>query len=220
MKKIIAIIQQKGGVGKTTIAVHLAHELKNLYPELKIAIADADPQQSASKWIRRGQENEINGVECVMVATDGEGKKLRKELAEIDAQLLLIDLPPAIESVSLRAALYSDLMLVPVGASPLDLEAARGAIDVCEEALGLDPSKKFLLVPSKVRTQTKAGKELREVLSQWGPVSQTTIGLRVTFSDAAISGEGITTYAPNTSAYFEIQSLAEEVYNLLQGEQA
>jgi chromosome partitioning protein len=213
-KKIISVIQQKGGVGKTTIAVHLAHEIKKQHPKLKVAIADADPQQSATRWIRRGQANDINSIEAFTVASDGEGKKLRHELAAIDAELILVDLPPAIESVSLRAALYADLMLVPVGASPLDLEAARGAIDVCEEALELDNSKKFLLVPSKVRTSTKAGKELRSVLSEWGPVSQATIGLRVHLSDAAISGEGIHTYAPQSPAHKEIQRLAREVFTL------
>lgn len=217
MKRIISVIQQKGGVGKTTLTVHLAHQLRLQNPNKRVAIADADPQQSASKWVKRGKVAGVCDIDAYTVAADGEGKYLRKELQAIDADLILVDLPPAIESVSLRAALYANLMLVPVGASALDIEAAKAAIDVCEEALGLDQQKQFLIVPSKVRSSTAAGRELRSVLSQWGQVSETTLGLRVAYSDAATTGEGICTYAPSSPAHMEMQNLAIEVTQLLGG---
>ena len=62
MSKIVSVIQQKGGVGKTTLTVHLAHELKRMKKKLKVVIADADPQQSSYKWIERGRKNDIDGV--------------------------------------------------------------------------------------------------------------------------------------------------------------
>ena len=217
MKQIISVIQQKGGVGKTTLTVHLAHELRVQNPNWRIAIADADPQQSATKWVARGKLMNDSGIDAYTVAADGEGKHLRKELEAIDANVVLIDLPPAIESVSLRAALYAHLMLVPVGASALDIEAAKAAIDVCEEAQGLDGTKKFLIVPSKVRSSTAAGRELRTVLSRWGQVSETTLGLRVAYSDAATTGEGINSYAPSSAAHQEMKKLAREVTVILGG---
>ena len=217
MKQIISVIQQKGGVGKTTLTVHLAHELRAQNPTWRIAIADADPQQSATKWVARGKLTQDIGIDAYTVAADGEGKHLRKELEAIEADVVLVDLPPAIESVSLRAALYAHLMLVPVGASALDIEAAKAAIDVCEEAQGLDGTKKFLIVPSKVRSSTAAGRELRTVLSQWGQVSETTLGLRVAYSDAATTGEGISSYAPSSAAHKEMTELAREVTAILGG---
>ena len=213
--KIISVIQQKGGVGKTTVAVHLAHEIKALMPKFKITVADADPQNSALNWIKRGLSRGVNGVSGVAVATDGTGKTLKKELAGIDADLIILDLPPAIEAVSLRAALYSHLILVPVGASSLDLEAAKAAIDVCEEAIAENKDKIFLIVPTRVQTSTAAGKELKDVLKKWGPVSKSSMGLRVSFADAATLGEGITTFAPNTAAHKEITALAKEALLLL-----
>ena len=215
MSKIVSVIQQKGGVGKTTLTVHLAHELKRMKKKLKVVIADADPQQSSYKWIERGRKNDIDGVGIKAVGADGEGKKLKKELNAIDADIILIDLPPAIESLSLRAALYADVILVPIGASALDIEAARGAIDVCEEAMELDDTKSMLLIPSKVRAGTTAGKELRSLLKKWGTVSKATIGLRVHYSDAATAGEGVGTYAKNSQAHKEMKSLAKEVLGLL-----
>lgn len=213
--KIVSIVQQKGGVGKTTLTVHLAHELRRRHNDLRVAIADADPQQSALKWVHRGEKYEPTGLEAFEVAHDGEGKRLKKELDAIAADIVLIDLPPAIASVSLRAALYSNLILIPVGASALDIEAGRAAVDLAEEALELDSSKRFLIVPSKVRASTAAGRELRSVLQAWGPLAKTTVTLRVAFSDAATVGQGIGAYAPSSAAHKEIQSLTNEVETIL-----
>ena len=214
--KTVAVIGGKGGIAKTTISVNLLFVLKRLFPHLRCAIADADPQGSASSWIRRGVKNGTCALQCHVVASDGTGKNLKKELATIQADVIIIDLPPAIEAISLRAALYSNLMLVPVGASPLEIEAAQSAIGVCKEAISLDNSKKFLLVPSRVRKNTASGKELRDVLKNWGEVSKTNIGLRVAFADAATVGEGIDTFAPGSPGHLEITALARQVAKLLQ----
>ena len=204
-KLIISVIQQKGGAGKTTLAVHLAHMIADLRPGWRVAVADADPQRSASQWLARGAARGVEGVSGVVIAEDGEGKQLRAELT-------------AIESLSLRAALYADLMLVPVGASTLDLEAARAAVNVCQEAMELDPRKRMLLVPSRVRAGTSSARELRPALEQWGRVSDVSVSLRVAYSDAATSGEGINTFEPEGQGFIEFVRLASEVLGLLEGE--
>lgn len=213
--KVISVIQQKGGVGKTTLAVHLAHELKSKFPKMRVVVADADPQRSATNWIQRGLKRGIKSVSVSTVAMDGDGKLLKKEIDAIKADICIVDLPPAIASVSLRAALYSHLMLVPVGASALDMEAARAAIDVCEEAIGMKAGKKFLIVPTRIQSNTGAGKELRNVLKKWGPVSKANMGLRVSYADAATAGEGITSFAPGSEAHAEIRVLATEASKIL-----
>ncbi len=215
MKQIISVIQQKGGVGKTTLAVHLAHEFRLQNPGMRVVVADADPQQSAYKWVTRGNANGSNGVTAVLVAADGDGKTLRQELEAIQADLVILDLPPAIESVSLRAALYADVILVPVGASALDIEAGQAAISVCRDATTMDKTKTYLIVPSKIRQSTAAGRELSTVLSSWGPIAKTSIGLRVALADAATGGHGICDFAPNSPAHQEITALAAEVAELL-----
>lgn len=213
--KVISIIQQKGGVGKTTLAVHLAHELKAQFPKLHVSVADADPQRSASNWIERGHKKGIKSVSVSSVATDGEGKLLKKEIDAIKCDVCIVDLPPAIASVSLRAALYSHLMLVPVGASALDMEAARAALDVCEEAISMKAGKQFLIVPTRIQSNTGAGKEIRAVLKKWGPVSKANMGMRVSYADAATAGEGVSSFAPGSEAHAEMRSLATEASKLL-----
>lgn len=215
-KVVVSVIQQKGGVGKTTLSVHLAQMIADLRPKWQITVADADPQQSALKWVDRGRSHGFDQVDGVSIAQDGEGKKLRKELQNIDADVVVIDLPPAIESISLRAALYADIMLVPVGASLLDIEAAQAAVNVCHEAMDLDPRKRMLLVPSRIRNGTAAARELRPVLEEWGEVSKSTISLRVAYSDAAVSGEGIHTYAPQSDAYREVAYLTREILEMIE----
>ena len=215
-KVVISVIQQKGGVGKTTLSVHLAHMIAELRPNWRVMVADADPQRSALQWVERGINHGYTQVNAVAIAQDGEGKTLRKELQELDADIVVIDLPPAIESISLRAALYADIMLVPVGASPLDIEAAQAAVNVCQEAMDLDPRKRMLLVPSRVRSGTASARELRPVLESWGQVSKATLSLRVAYSDAAVSGEGIQSYAPRSEAYQEVMLLTQETLAMIE----
>jgi chromosome partitioning protein len=215
-KFIISTVQQKGGVGKTTLTVHLAHMIHALRPHWKIAVADADPQKSASNWIKRGRELGNSSLEGYVVAQDGLGKQMNRELSDIEADVLFIDSPPAIESISLRSALYADLMLIPVGASILDVEAARQTIEVCEEAQSVDPRKHILLVPSKLRKNTATSRELRPLLEEWGIVSQSSISLRVAYADAAIQGEGIHSYAPRSASYREMYQLANEVLSFIE----
>lgn len=210
--KIIAAIQQKGGVGKTTTAVHLAAALACMHPHLNIAVADADPQGSATAWVNRS--NGSIGVSVHQVAKE-EGKYLKTELEAINADVVIIDLPPALEAISLRAALRADLMLVPAGPSVVDLEATKSAVNTCKEVIELKPSKRYLLVPNRVQHNTASGRELRSALAVWGPVSEATLTLRVAFAEAAIEGLGVSQYAPESPAAQEIGLLAEEVSRIL-----
>jgi len=213
MTKIVTILQQKGGVGKTTTAVNLAAALASMHPHLQIAVADADQQRSATIWIQRGKGE--MGVTVHTVAADGDGRNLRAELEAIQADIIIIDLPPALEAVSLRAAIRADLLLVPTGASVVDLAATRAAVNICKEALETNPAKGYLLVPNRVQHNTASGRELRTALAAWGPVSESTLTLRVAFAEAAAVGLGVTQYAPESPASQEIAMLAEEVAKIL-----
>src|ERR1039457_4683888 len=173
MKKVISMIQKKGGSAKTTTAVHLAAALSGLFPNLKIAVADADPQQSASIWIRRSHG--AIGVSVHQVGADGEGRNMRDEIDAINADVVIIDTPPSLESITLRAALRSNLMLVPTSPSIVDLSATKEAVKTCKEVIELNPDKKYLLIPSRVQHNTASGRELRGILEAWGHVSEATI---------------------------------------------
>lgn len=213
--KIVGVIQQKGGAGKTTIAVNIAHQIKEFFPKLKVAVLDTDVQQSSMVWINRGKNRKKSSIEAISMVLEGQQRNLRPRLKEISVDVAIIDSPPSVEDVALKVALASDLILVPICASALDLDAARAAIDVCNEAIVHDRKKNFRLIPNKVQTNTSAGKELRAALNKFGPVTKASIGLRIGLADSVAAGEGINTYDPNSIAHQEIKALTKEVCDLL-----
>jgi chromosome partitioning protein len=209
--KIISVLQQKGGVGKTTIAVNLAEQLQQLYG-LKVVIADADAgQHSSTVWAQQGHGSII----AHPVAIDGTGEDLRKELSAIKADVIIIDLPPALAEISMRAAFWSNLILIPVRASLLDLEAAKNAIELARQAIARDGTKRLLLVPAQVQLQTAVGRELRPALTILGPVSKAIICSRVAYVESPLKGVGVGSYAPGSIAHIEMGFLAEEVAEIL-----
>lgn len=208
---IVSLLQQKGGVGKTTLAVHLAAAIMSMRSDLVVAIADADPQASASAWLKSGSA----GIQAVRVAADNEGKNLLAELKAISADLVILDLPPALATISLRSALHSQLLLIPSGPSSVDLRATRSAVELAQEAMSMVPGKQMLLIPNKVRWNTSSGRQLRDALTAWGPVAKTTVCQREVFAEAALVGLGVTQHAPESPAAEEITALANEVLLLL-----
>lgn len=214
MVKIVALLNQKGGVGKTTTAVLLATQFKELFPNLKVALADADPQLSASGWIERGPEKE--NIRTYVVAKDREGVDLKTELDGIDADVIILDLPPGLAAVSLRGALFADLIVVPVGPSPVDLDASARAIGICKEVAGYKNNSKFILVPVRVRHNTAMGRELQSTLGQIGPVSKTSIVLREDYAKCFAKGVGVNTFSPGSAAHQEAGLLAEEIATILE----
>jgi len=213
-QKIITILQQKGGAGKTTIAVHLATMLKHLHPELSVAVADADQQGSASLWLGKGAEGDVR---VVRVAMDNAGVELKDELRATNADLVVLDLPPFVDVLSMRGVVHADLVLIPIGPSELDTDSAKKPLKLLTEVRELKPQAQGLLVPTRVRRNTAAGRELRPALEMWGRVSRATIEYRSAYSDAVSCGVGVNRFAPDKPAFDEMRELAEEVMELLGG---
>lgn len=208
MVKIISVLSQKGGSSKTTLSVHLACQLKADLPQLSIAIADADPQQSAAKWLRRS-----DGKTGVVVYPVDE--HFKAQLSQISADLIIVDLPPGVPELHAIAALQADLVLVPVGPSVLELDEITPIIDGCKQVAAMDSSKQFLFVPARIQQNTASGRDFRDVLKTFGPVTKSQLGLRVAYADSVMSGVGVNLFAPGSAAHREIQELAIEVGSIL-----
>ena len=133
LSKVITISQQKGGTGKTTLAVHLALALIK-YHNLKVAIIDTDPQGSLGKWfmIRTEKKNSDDSLTFKTASLWGaqyESKTLKK-----DHDIVIIDTPPKIESDARPAIEAADLVLIPMSASHVDFWATGAIVDIAKKA--------------------------------------------------------------------------------------
>ena len=125
MAVTIAVLNQKGGSGKTTIATNLAHVLK--LADSKVLLVDSDPQGSARDW------NEANNGQVLpVVGLDRE--TLPTDLKAISAgyDFVVIDGAPQIAKLSAAAVKAADLILIPVQPSPYDIWAASDLVELIQ----------------------------------------------------------------------------------------
>ena len=206
---IIAVAGRKGGVGKSTIAGNLAAEFAAM--KRSVRVLDADPQHSLVAWAAQGDGMLARAVEQV---EGGDGAlRARVRQAEKDADVVLIDTPPGAPEIAYEAALVADLMLLPCGASPLDLFALKEALSLALKARAERRSKKprIRFVPSKVLMSTNLGRGLASSLKDMGKKVLPPIGQRIVVAEAVASGLTVAEYAPNSAAHEEFRELAKAV---------
>jgi len=211
---IIAVAGRKGGIGKSTIAGNLAAELTEL--GWHVVALDADPQHSLAAWAAEG-----NGVlsRVVEKVKHGEAGALRNKVRSADknGELIVIDTPPGMPDTTYQAALLADLMLLPCGASPLDLFALKEALALSLRARAERRSKKprIRFVPSRVPANTNLGRSLSDTLERMGRKVLPAIGQRIAVAESVGSGLTMMEYAPNSPAREEFQELARAVDKIL-----
>jgi len=210
---IIAVAGRKGGVGKSTIAGNLAAEFAAM--KRSVRVLDADPQHSLVAWAAQGDGMLARAVEKV----EGSDGALRERVrqAEKDADVVLIDTPPGAPEIAYEAALVADLMLLPCGASPLDLFALKEALSLALKARAERRSKKprIRFVPSKVLMSTNLGRSLASSLKDMGKKVLPPIGQRIVVAEAVSSGLTVAEYAPGSAAHEEFRELAKAVDRVL-----
>jgi chromosome partitioning protein len=207
MGKVVTVAQQKGGSGKTTLAVNLAVELHGR--GLKVALLDTDPQGSLGRWfMARRAVMATEGMEFSTASAWGVGYECEK-LKKI-ADLVIIDTPPKVDA-DLRPALReADLVLVPVSASMMDLWATDGVFDL----IGRE-GRKAVIVLNRVKAGTRLGLQVADAAAAVGGVAAATLGQRVVYAESL--GEGRGAAETRGPAKAEVRALADEVLALLKG---
>jgi chromosome partitioning protein len=209
---IVALLNQKGGVGKTTLVLHLAGAWAR--QGLRVLVIDADPQGSALDWSeQRGRERlpRLFGVLGLARET------LHRELPEIarDADHVVVDGPPRVTGIARSALLAADVVLVPATPSPFDGWASGEMLRLLGEARIFRPELIARFVLNRCAARTVIAREIGDALADSDPpVLASRIGQRIAFADSARTGRLVCELDRASPAAIEIAALSSEVAGL------
>ena len=209
--RTIAVLNQKGGAGKTTLATNLAHALQLTGKD--VLLVDADPQGSARDWSEASQ-----GGICPVVALDRE--TLARDLPAITHgyDWVVIDGPPQIARISAAAVTAADVVLIPVQPSPYDIWSCADLVDIVEARRSiLDGHPLAAFVISRAITNTKLSGEASTALEGYRlPVLKARTTQRVAYPTTAATGSTVFS-DPTGPAAREIEAIRDEIEEMLNG---
>lgn len=207
---VIAVCQQKGGSGKTTLALHLARGLQ--LDGHSVLLVDADPQRSALDWSRMQ-----TGV-GMPLTLPLESSDLSGEISGVrpDFEFVVIDGPPRLHDLLAAAIHAADLILIPTQTSAFDIRAAADVVNLFRSAHRVTPSKRAAFVVVRPVASSRLAGEIDEALSVFGlPVLRARLGNRVAYQSSV--SEGLTVFETDRGrARAEAVALTAEVKALVQ----
>jgi chromosome partitioning protein len=205
MALTIAVAGLKGGIGKSTITLNLATCLHRAGH--KVLIVDADPQGTCRTWSAKAAEAGHDGPPVVAI----EGKTLRKDLARVAEgfDVVVIDSPPRMGTESRAAMLVADLVVLPTVPGAADTWALTETLVVLEDARGIRPELRAVVVLNRTDRTTLARLTREAVETLGATVLDEGLGARVAFGEAMLAGLGVVDYSPDSDAALEVRRLTK-----------
>jgi chromosome partitioning protein len=203
--RILGIVKRKGGVGATTLAVHLAVESERR--GAAACIVDLDPQRSASVWADARQQltPPVAGVDVGQLGTVLDAAR------EDGVALAILDSPPALDRVSASIARAADLLLIPVQPSALDIAATAPAVELARAV-----DVRAVLVLSRCPSRSRDVEEARAALTAYElPIYPGVVSDRTAFRRSITAGEAVSESEPHGKAAAEIKELMDYLVDLL-----
>jgi len=205
---IIGLLNQKGGVGKTTLATHIAGELAA--GGARVAVVDADPQGSALDW---AQTRSQSGLPRLFGVSGLAREVLHQEVPDMarNHDHVIIDGPPRVTALARSTILASDIILIPVQPSSYDLWASMEIVALINEARIFKPNLKAAFIVNRCITGTVLGRDLRSALTGDILPLNTVIGQRIAFAESVATGRLVRELDARSSATKEIAALTAEI---------
>ena len=208
---IISILNEKGGVGKTTLTTNLAKIFKNAGSS--VLLVDSDPQGSARDW-------HVNSDGDVLDVIGLDRPTLDKDIIRIARQYdyVFIDGAPQLTNMALKAILCSNFILIPVQPSPYDIWASKNLVDLIKQRQDVTNGKPVAaFVVSRQISGTNIGKEVRTVLDEYGlPVFKNGTFQRVSYAETAARGQTVIG-SKDCHADAEIRAIGQELMEFIDG---
>lgn len=210
--RIISIVQQKGGVGKTTLAVNLAGEFRQMGAQ--VTLFDADPQQSALAW---AEPDKLGFAVREAAFTPDFPVSWAKQIFKAGGDVAVIDTSPGVGPLLNACFEASDLLVLPCGPSSVELLALRRVSEVIAklDARMERTGPKVLVVPTRVDASTEEGQALTEELLSFGAVLGPALPFDMDFVRAFTSGEAVATFAPGSAADLSLKALGDKIVGSL-----
>lgn len=203
---IIGVLNQKGGVGKTTVATNLAAVFAKAGH--RVLLVDADPQGSSLAWSSAREGEPLFPVVGMAKPT------LHKDLPEIarDYDFVIIDGAPRVNELGRAAIMASDLVVIPVQPSSYDVWASAEIVQLIKEARTFKPAIDAVFVINRKIANTAIGRDVVDALAQFDiPVSKTSLAQRVIYAESAGQGLSVIEMEPNCEAAREIATFAKNL---------
>jgi len=203
---IVGVLNQKGGVGKTTLSVNLAASLARKGG--RVLLIDADPKGSALDWAAARVDKPLFSVVGLPRAS------VHREIDTLGADYdhVIIDGPPRVTELARSAIMASDVILIPVQPSPYDVWAAQEVVKLIAEASVYKEKLKSCFVINRKIANTAIGRDVGEALSAYAvQVLLATIAQRVVFAEAAAQGKSIFEIDGADKAANEVEAVSNEL---------
>ena len=210
LSKVITISQQKGGTGKTTLAVHLAMAFIK-YHNLKVAVIDTDPQGSLGKWFMIRTEKKVSNENLTFKTASLWGAQYEAKTLKNDHDIVIIDTPPKIESDARPAIEAADLVLIPMAASHVDFWATGAIVEIAKKA-----NKKILAQINRSSQRSKLIDKTKDFIKSLDLQStETIIGNRQIYTSSMGEGKTAVEKQRKGNAVDEIKKLSGQILNQL-----
>ena len=202
---VLSVLNQKGGVGKTTLATSIATCLTE--HGRRVLLIDADHQGSALDW--KAARGDLQSFPVVGLPRD----TIHREIATLanGYDWVIIDGPPRISTVAKSAIAASDIVVIPVQPSPYDVWSAKDIVDLITEVRVVKDDLIALFAVNRRIVGTAIGRDVEKALADYPiPVLKTVICQRVSFAESAAAGKTVLETEPMGQAAGEVRGLVAE----------
>lgn len=209
MSHVITVAQQKGGSGKTTVAANLA--VSAVQSGLSVAIIDSDPQGSLGRWFMARHEAMGGEADMKFATASAWGISFEVDQLKKDYDLVVVDTPPKVDADLRPAFRVSDLVVVPVAASQVDVWATEGVMDLAERE-----KRPVLTVLNRARAGTRLAGEIAEALTGMPcSTAEAILSQRVIYAETLGTGLTVCEVQKSGPAAVEVHALRGEIFKIL-----